>query len=52
MLFVPIFFVAYTLIDYVYFMACPWSQANGVQYLQIVQIALVTIFNTLFVGLC
>mmetsp|Transcript_25191 Transcript_25191/g.29031 ORF Transcript_25191/g.29031 Transcript_25191/m.29031 type:complete len:208 (-) Transcript_25191:429-1052(-) len=52
MLFVPVFFLGYTLIDYVYFNACPWNQANGVQYLQIVQIALITIFNTLFVGLC
>jgi hypothetical protein len=52
MLFVPIFFVGYTLIDYVYFMSCPWTTTSGVQYLQIVQIALVTIFNTLFVGLC
>jgi hypothetical protein len=52
MLFIPIFFLAYTLIDYVFYNACPWKAANGVQYLQIVQIALVTIFNTLFVGLC
>jgi hypothetical protein len=51
MLFIPIFFLGYTLIDYVYYKACPWSETNGVQYLQIVQIALVTIFNTLFVGL-
>lgn len=51
-LFVPIFFTSYTLIDYVYFLSCPWTATSGVQYLQIVQIALVTIFNTLFVGLC
>ena len=51
-LFVPIFFLGYTLIDYVFYNACPWNQNSGVQYLQIVQIAMITIFNTLFVGLC
>lgn len=51
LLFIPVFFAGYSLIDYVYFTACPWVESNGVQYLQIVQIALVTIFNTLFVGL-
>jgi len=52
LLFIPVFFAGYTLIDYVFFLSCPWDTKNGVQYLQIIQIALVTIFNTLFVGLC
>jgi len=52
LLFIPVFFAGYTLIDYIFYYSCPWNESNGVQYLQIVQIALVTIFNTLFVGLC
>ena len=52
LLFIPLFFAAYTLLDYIFFLSCPWSAGSGVQYLQIIQIALVTIFNTLFVGLC
>lgn len=52
LLFIPVFFAAYTLFDYIYFLGCPWITNSALQYLQIVQIALVTIFNTLFVGLC
>ena len=52
LLFIPVFFLGYSLLDFIYYNACPWLENSGIQYLQIVQIALVTIFNTLFVGLC
>jgi len=54
LLFIPLFFIVDNLIDYVYWKACPWVSQSGenIRYLQIVQIALVTVFNTFFVGLC
>lgn len=54
LLFVPIFFIVDNLINYVFWKACPWLGPKGenVRYLQIIQIALVTVFNTFFVGLC
>lgn len=52
LIFIPIFFLVYNLLDYIYYNSCPWISISGIQYLTIVQIALVTIFNTLFVGLC
>jgi len=54
LLFLPIFFIVDNLINYVFWKACPWNGTSGenVRYLQIIQIALVTVFNTFFVGLC
>ena len=52
MIFIPIFFIIDNLIDYVYWNACPWISNGGqnVRYLAIIQIAIVTVFNTFFVG--
>jgi hypothetical protein len=54
MIFIPIFFIIDNLVDYVYWKSCPWTKDGGenIRYLQIVQIAIVTVFNTFFVGLC
>jgi hypothetical protein len=49
---IPSFFIAVVLLDYLSWKACPWLNLSSSQYLQIVNIALDTIFNTLFVGFC
>ena len=54
LIFPAVFYIIDTLIEYTYWKNCPWVGQSGesIRYLQIVQIALVTVFNTFFVGLC
>lgn len=49
---IPLFFIGVILLDYSDWKACPWLDNNSTQYIEIVSIAIDTIFNTLIVGFC
>jgi len=54
LIFIPSFYIINCLIDLLFWNSCPWVRSTGenIRYLQIVQIALITVYNTFFIGLC
>lgn len=48
----PCFFIGVLLLNFFYFKSCPWLDNTRSQYISIINIAIETIFNTLFVGFC
>ena len=49
---VPLYLLAYILIDFVYYMTCPWLHNNWIIYLQSIQTMMFLIVTPLIIALC